>query len=82
MLLCEMLSSSLLTLQNGKFYTASDDNAVSAFTFKDGQSDGIVARFTAPATHFCFNSSGSTIVAGARCVNVIKITVKFIDYHQ
>lgn len=53
-------------MQNDRFYVATDTNTVQAFTFPDGSTDGILARFTAPVNHICLNQEGTTLVAGSR----------------
>lgn len=60
----------LFYLQANRFYVSSDDNAVKTYTFPDGEADGIVTRFMAPATHMVFNQSGSKLLAGSRLVIV------------
>ncbi|XP_062586479.1 WD repeat and HMG-box DNA-binding protein 1-like [Saccostrea cucullata] len=55
-----------VAFKNNKFYVATDTNTVQAFTFPDGSTDGIVARFTAPVNHISVNRKGTTLVAGSR----------------
>ncbi|XP_048732901.2 WD repeat and HMG-box DNA-binding protein 1-like [Ostrea edulis] len=54
-----------VTFKNSKFYVATDTNTVQAFTFPEGSTDGIVARFTAPVNHMCLNQAGTTLIAGS-----------------
>ncbi|KAK2174448.1 hypothetical protein NP493_801g02049 [Ridgeia piscesae] len=63
-----------IACKNERFYTASDDNTIRAHTLSEGDADGIVTRFTAPATHITFNHSGSRLIAGAS-----DFTVKIVD---
>ncbi|PVD25434.1 hypothetical protein C0Q70_13090 [Pomacea canaliculata] len=63
-----------IAFRNGRFFTATDNNAVQASKFPDGMPDGLITRFTAPVTHMVFNASGSTMVAGAS-----DFTVKVVD---
>jgi len=55
-----------VSLQNERLYAATDGNAIESYLFEDGQPDGVLSRFSAPATHMCFSSSGSVVVVGAR----------------
>ncbi len=54
--------------QNLRFFTGGDDNAIQAHSFKEGQADGFLTRFTAPVTHMCFSADGKKVLAGSRCV--------------
>lgn len=52
--------------QNDRYYAATENNAILVFTFKEGDPEGIIMRFTLPVTHMCFNKDGSKLLAGAR----------------
>ncbi|XP_078314086.1 WD repeat and HMG-box DNA-binding protein 1-like [Crassostrea virginica] len=60
--------------KNDRFYVATDTNTVQAFTFPDGSTDGILARFTAPVNHICLNQEGTTLVAGSS-----DFTIKIVE---
>nr|XP_054758246.1 WD repeat and HMG-box DNA-binding protein 1-like [Lytechinus pictus] len=63
-------SASTLALNKGVLYSASDSNTVQAYTFPEGQSDGIIARFTAPVSHISLSQDGRFLVAGACDFNI------------
>ncbi|BFZ07135.1 hypothetical protein BsWGS_10174 [Bradybaena similaris] len=54
-----------LAFQGGRFFAATDENAIRIHTFPDGVSDGMVTRFTAPCRHFTISEDGSMLVAGS-----------------
>ncbi|XP_072031398.1 WD repeat and HMG-box DNA-binding protein 1-like [Amphiura filiformis] len=64
-----------LAFKNGRLYTASDSNTVQAHTYPEGGPDGILTRFTAPATHFCISEDGTKMAAGSSdfTINVVDI---------
>ncbi|XP_071476243.1 WD repeat and HMG-box DNA-binding protein 1-like [Diadema antillarum] len=66
-------TSAALALSKGRLYIASDTNTVQAYTFPEGQYDGIISRFTAPVTHISFSSNCKKLAAGASDFN-IKVT--------
>ncbi|KAG1663728.1 WD repeat and HMG-box DNA-binding protein 1 [Nymphon striatum] len=49
----------------GRFYAATDSYSIQAYTFPDGDNDGIVTRFTSPVTHMCVSDDGEVLVAGS-----------------
>ncbi|XP_013388895.1 WD repeat and HMG-box DNA-binding protein 1-like [Lingula anatina] len=65
-----------LAYMNDHFYTASDDNCVQVHTFPEGAPDGIVTRFTSPATHMCFNKTGTHMLVGASDFSIKLVELK------
>ena len=47
-------------------YVGGDSNDVTVFTIEDGESEGLLTRFTSFVTAICLNNDGSKLLAGAR----------------
>ncbi|GFR68526.1 WD repeat and HMG-box DNA-binding protein 1-like [Elysia marginata] len=54
-----------VAFQGGRFFAATDENAIRIHTFPDGVGDGLVTRFTSPCRCFCISEDGSLLIAGA-----------------
>lgn len=76
-----------IACKGNRYFVATDTNTVQAYTFPDGSPDGILTRFTAPASHIILNKSGSTLIAGAsdfaiKLVDVSNCSTKTCHGHE
>ncbi|GAB6021814.1 WD repeat and HMG-box DNA binding-domain containing protein 1 [Chamberlinius hualienensis] len=60
-----------------KFYAGADSNSVFAYTFPDGNPDGLTTRFTASATHMVASNDGRNLLVGSS-----DFSIKFVMLHD
>lgn len=60
-------------------YVATDTNIIQAYTFPDLETDGIITRFTAPATQIEVSADGNKLVASSCDMNIHVVDIQSLE---